>query len=196
MAEPNRLTIVPSDYLINVYYSANNTYKFLNFYNTSDGGESGNSTLKLAFANACSDAGFTPRTDYHAIQYSDGNGEIEYANGHPHTTFTGNTTISSFIPLIDQWYKQSLVEEAERLRLLSVMTWDDVRGRRNSRIRSSDGIFIYATETGQTVPQEWKDYRQALRDIPSTYGAPTGNTELIVWPTEPAWPNWGQGNTA
>ena len=192
MANPNRLTIVPSDYLISVYYSANNTTKTLNFYNTSDGGESGNSTMKLAFANACSDSGFTPRSDYHAIQYSDGNGEIEYANGHPHTTFTGNTAISSFIPLIDQWYKQVLVEDAEELRLSQIMSWADVRGKRNSIIRSSDGIFIYATETGQTVPQEWKDYRQALRDITTTYS----NTELIVWPTQPAWPDWGQGNTA
>lgn len=190
MAEPSKFTITFPDWGLSAYYSANNTYKRIKCYTQSDGSDAGNTMFKLGFANACTDAGFAPRENYHAIQYKDGEGEIEYANGASHSTFTGNTSIGDFISLLDQYWKADRVDTAEAARIAAIPSWDDIRGMRDAYLEQSDGIYSYATEKGQTVPAEWVTYRDELRDIPSTYGANTGNTELVVWPTKPSWPNW------
>jgi hypothetical protein len=41
-----------------------------------------------------------------------------------------------------------------------------MRKIRNILLQKSDWIVARSTEMGETVPQEWKDYRQALRDLP------------------------------
>jgi hypothetical protein len=196
MAEPKRFTVLFPDWHLGAFYSANTTYKREKFYHQADGStDTGNSAMKLEFANACTQLGWN-KDDLNAIQYVDGQGEVEYSNGHNNTTFSGNTSISNFIVLLDKWDKQVRIDVAEDERVAAIPTWDAIRADRDEKIKVSDGIFNYATETGQSVPQEWKNYRQALRDIPQTYGADSGNTELVVWPTAPAWPNWGAGNTA
>lgn len=60
-------------------------------------------------------------------------------------------------------------------------TADDVRAERDAKLSACDWIVIRAQETGQPVPQEWADYRQALRDVPEQPGFP----EDIEWPAEP-----------
>ena len=190
MAEPKRFTVVFPDWHLGAYYEANTTYKRVKTYTQSDGSAEGNTTMKLEFANAATTLGYTPRSNYHAIQYVDGVGEIEYANGHPNTTFSGNTGIADFISCLDKWDKQVRVEFNEAERLASIPSWDEIRSVRDSLLRDSDGIYTFATEKSQTVPQDWIDYRDDLRDLPATYGANTGNTELVVWPTKPSWPNW------
>jgi len=190
MAEPNKFIIVVPDYRLNAYYSANNTWKTIACYTQSDGSDAGNTQFKLGFANACTNAGWTPRTNVHAVQYIDGEGEIEYANGSPHSTFTGNTTIGEFVSLLDQYWKADRVDRAEAERIAAIPSWDEIRGMRDAYLGQSDGIYSYATEKGQTVPTEWVTYRQDLRDIPTTYGSPTGNTELVVFPDKPSWPEW------
>lgn len=190
MADPKRLSVVFEDYSITAYYTANTTQHHVGFYVYSDGSIGGNTQMKLEFANACSQLGYEPRSNYWAIQYADGEGQIEYANGHQNTTFSGNSHISDFIQLCEKWAVTIEDEFNEQVRLGSIPTWDDVRRIRDEKLSDSDGIFSYATEKSQTVPSEWITYRQALRDIPTTYGANTGNTELVVYPTKPSWPNW------
>ena len=44
-------------------------------------------------------------------------------------------------------------------------TWEEVRKRRDTELKSSDWRFM----SDQTPSQEWIDYRQFLRDLPSNF---------------------------
>ena len=57
-----------------------------------------------------------------------------------------------------------------------------LRLRRNEILAESDWRVIRATETGIAMSNEWKTYRQALRDITQHYQ----NLDDVVWPTEPS----------
>ena len=65
----------------------------------------------------------------------------------------------------------SISEPLRRLRL-----------RRNEILQTSDWRVVKATETGIAMSNEWKTYRQALRDITQHYQ----NLDDVVWPTEPS----------
>jgi len=52
---------------------------------------------------------------------------------------------------------------------------------RNQLLAETDWIVTKSLESGEAVPDEWKQYRQALRDIPSQPDFP----DDIEWPTKP-----------
>lgn len=56
-----------------------------------------------------------------------------------------------------------------------------VRAERDTLLAACDWIVTKSLELGEAVPQDWLDYRQALRDVTSQDGFP--NT--VVWPTAP-----------
>tara|TARA_B100000131_G_C17866345_1_gene512325 strand:- start:98 stop:493 length:396 start_codon:yes stop_codon:yes gene_type:complete len=43
-----------------------------------------------------------------------------------------------------------------------------LREARNILLAESDWVVVKAQETGTEIPKEWKEYRQALRDLPYT----------------------------
>jgi hypothetical protein len=57
-----------------------------------------------------------------------------------------------------------------------------VKADRDKMIASTDWVVTKSAEEGTQVPQAWKDYRQALRDIPTQEGFPF----TVTWPTLPA----------
>jgi len=74
-------------------------------------------------------------------------------------------------------YNASLLSEAEIL----TEKWIGVRIERNTRLQESDWVAAKAYETGVAVSDEWKTYRQALRDIPTQ-----SDPDNITWPTKPS----------
>ena len=56
-----------------------------------------------------------------------------------------------------------------------------LRRRRNAVLANCDWVIIRSTSTDTPVPDEWKTYMQALRDLPTTTEDPTNP----VWPTIP-----------
>lgn len=58
---------------------------------------------------------------------------------------------------------------------------EQARSQRDKLLSSSDWIVTKSLESGAAVPQEWLDYRQALRDVPQQSGFP----DDITWPTAP-----------
>ena len=58
--------------------------------------------------------------------------------------------------------------------------WAIVRSIRNDKLSKSDVQIIRAFEDGTEIPQEWREYRQALRDITNQE-----NPWYIEWPAEP-----------
>ncbi len=56
-----------------------------------------------------------------------------------------------------------------------------LREERNKKLAATDWIVTKAFETGGGVPESWKNYRQALRDITLS----TQSIFSVTWPTEP-----------
>ena len=177
-----KLTVVFEDHRVETEY-ANGHISNVDFYTNHGELFFGNTAMRDAFTSTVSSAGHN-MNDYWAIQYFGGQQEIEYANGHPNQVITSNTGLSEYISLANTW--KDIIDEEERI--ANIPTWDNIRENRDQRLLESDKIIAWSTETGNAVPQDWTDYRQDLRDITDTYGAPTGNTELVVFPDEPSWP--------
>ena len=94
---------------------------------------------------------------------------LEWIDGHGHDKPT-EAAITAKITELDN---------AEPMKLL--------REERNRRIKETD----WRASSDLTISDEWRTYRQALRDLPST-STPTldSNYELdmssVTWPTEPS----------
>ena len=58
----------------------------------------------------------------------------------------------------------------------------DARAQRNAALQQTDWRIIAAMESGNALSDDWKAYRQALRDVPAQKGFPV----KIKWPVAPA----------
>ena len=65
--------------------------------------------------------------------------------------------------------------------LNSDAAWSAVRTERDGRLTRCDWVVTRAQEEGTPVPPEWREYRQALRDITDQ-----ADPCAIEWPTPPA----------
>jgi hypothetical protein len=63
--------------------------------------------------------------------------------------------------------------------------WNSLREMRNSKLSKSDWTQIPDAGLSEEKREEWRQYRAALRNIPSTQSNVT-MVEGIVWPTPPA----------
>lgn len=55
------------------------------------------------------------------------------------------------------------------------------RDSRDTLLAECDWVVVKSLESGQAVPTEWANYRQALRDLPQQAGFPV----TIDWPMKP-----------
>tara|TARA_B100000424_G_scaffold173406_1_gene133754 strand:+ start:1623 stop:1895 length:273 start_codon:yes stop_codon:yes gene_type:complete len=74
------------------------------------------------------------------------------------------------------------IAEVEALRATAPseteLKWQRVRSERNSLLAECD----WRANSDLTLSDEWKTYRQALRDVPSSQSDP----DNITWPTKPS----------
>ena len=56
-----------------------------------------------------------------------------------------------------------------------------VRSQRNSMLSASDWTQIGDATLGAHTAEEWRTYRQALKDIPQIYS----RVSAVVWPNDP-----------
>jgi hypothetical protein len=56
-----------------------------------------------------------------------------------------------------------------------------VRGQRDGQLRGSDWTQIGDATLGDHTAEEWRTYRQALKDIPQNYT----RQSTVVWPEDP-----------
>ena len=112
----------------------------------------------------------------HAVQWYGDHGEVEYNDRNEEIT-----DFSEFDAIINDRDKKidRLIQEA-----LDNEPSEEAKDRaqRNDLLEETDWIVIKYLDIGEPVPQEWSDYRQALRDITEQDGFP-GNVD---WPEEPA----------
>ena len=85
--------------------------------------------------------------------------------------------------LLPEGYEKPPKEEfeAKLQELIDAQPWNDLREERNKRLSQCDWVAIKAFTTNTPVPEEWKAYMQALRDLPATTEDPSNP----VWPQEP-----------
>ena len=97
-------------------------------------------------------------------------------------TYEYTKVISEINPtLIDGvWTQTWLVEDAttEEIEERTSEKWDEIRSTRNTLLSESD--WTQVSDSPLNSSQEWKDYRQSLRDITNQ-----SNPFEITWPTKP-----------
>lgn len=75
--------------------------------------------------------------------------------------------------------------DQERYEQGSCRSWGEalpsIQEKRNSLLTASDWVVTYCTENGLAYPNDWKAYRQELRDITNTMVDPT----KLVFPDAP-----------
>jgi len=72
--------------------------------------------------------------------------------------------------------------EAKLQELVDAQPLKELREERNKRLAACDWVTLKAYSTDTPVPDEWKAYMQALRDLPSTTEDPSTPT----WPISPS----------
>ena len=60
------------------------------------------------------------------------------------------------------------------------MTWEIVRTKRDQMLLFAESQYNF--DTPESIKVLWRDFKQALRDIPSTYA---DDINAIVWPEIP-----------
>jgi hypothetical protein len=106
------------------------------------------------------------------------------------TPFTGQAPVDGrqyrveIIQQSDDSWAHELVEveisEEQYANNVAVQT-QAVKADRDRMIAATDWIVTKSAEAGEPVPESWKTYRQALRDIPEQAGFPF----QVTWPTRP-----------
>jgi hypothetical protein len=87
-----------------------------------------------------------------------------------------------------RWYEDNTITKPTLEELtekwdehLAAQPLKELRQERNKRLVECDWVVIRATSTDTPIPEEWKTYMQALRDLPSTTEDPANP----VWPSIP-----------
>ena len=105
-----------------------------------------------------------------SVAYSSAEAEKEYINSVEWRKPDGKVSMSSTDFVVDYSKVGPIVE------LLML------REERNKKLAATDWVVTKAFETGGGVPESWKTYRQALRDITLS----TQSIFSVTWPTEPS----------
>ena len=105
---------------------------------------------------------------------------------------TGDSTNASDIRWLTSGTRPTDAEiQTEIDRVVSEYPMTLLREERNRLLSKSDWRVTMATETGTSLSNEWKTYRQALRDLPASSTPKLDSyNELdltsVSWPTEPS----------
>ena len=65
----------------------------------------------------------------------------------------------------------------------------ELRRQRDQKLSECDWVVIKALESGSSVADNWKTYRQSLRDLPSSSSPQLDSDENltnVTWPTKPS----------
>lgn len=93
-----------------------------------------------------------------------------------------HATSNGMIPFSQEEEAARDLEESISLSEQKNILAADTRKKRDEMLSNSDWKILRAFENNELVNQDWKNYRQALRDIPAQSGFP----ENVVWPQPPA----------
>lgn len=78
-----------------------------------------------------------------------------------------------------------LAERAQWEKEQPALTFEEIRRIRNQLLAETDWLVVKAQEAGETVPDEVKNYRTQLRNLPSTLD----NTSVLSFDFKTGWPS-------
>ncbi|TQF71848.1 tail fiber assembly protein [Pseudoalteromonas luteoviolacea] len=91
-------------------------------------------------------------------------------NGIQYTNFSAEALLAEGVP-------ESVIDEAQHSQ-----DWEEVRSKRNQLLTQCDWTQMADVGMSEVQKQDWLDYRQALRDIPTQ----ASNPQEINWPAIPS----------
>ena len=105
---------------------------------------------------------------------------LSFFESRPHEYSFGDTWESIRLP---EGYEKPSKEvfEAKLQELINAQPWKKLREERNKRLTECDWVTLRSVATDTSIPDEWKVYMQALRDLPAN----TTDPENPVWPVAP-----------
>jgi hypothetical protein len=124
----------------------------------------------------------------HALQWDGTSGEIEFVDNTPNQEITSLPEWAS--DKADAMIAKLAEGDAEALRLEEEAKAyaespegkaEVIRSERDRLLAETDWVVVMASELGFPVSDEWKNYRQALRNITLQESFP----ENVEWPTKP-----------
>jgi len=124
-----------------------------------------------------------------AIQWYEDKGEIEYLDG---TENLSITDISPYNQVLTDWQTaKTKYEEDIKEKALTAEDFENLfRHNRNLMLTESDWTQANDSPLTDTKKEEWKVYRQALRDMPTTktasYETLVENLNHSDYPTKPS----------
>jgi|APGre2960657404_1045060.scaffolds.fasta_scaffold01791_5 hypothetical protein len=74
-----------------------------------------------------------------------------------------------------------VVEDIEKKQQLISSAFQAMRKKRNELLQQCDWVFIADSQVSIEQQDQWRQYRQALRDLPSNVNDPLN----VVWPIQP-----------
>jgi hypothetical protein len=105
------------------------------------------------------------------------------ATEQPEVDYTQNVTQGTPVEQDGEWIQVWVVTDAtpEEIDQRTTDQASSVRSQRDSLLSNCDWIVIKSVEVEVPELEEWKEYRQALRDVPEQAGFPWD----VVWPEAP-----------
>jgi hypothetical protein len=103
--------------------------------------------------------------------------------GRPQVDHTKNVAEGTPVQQGGEWVQVWVVTNAtpEEIAERTEAKANEVRAERDQRLAECDWVVIKSVEVLTPEFQDWKDYRQALRDVPQQEGFPWN----VIWPTFP-----------
>ena len=95
--------------------------------------------------------------------------------------FVNDGTGTKIIEYTEEEKAAKAVAEKEWADAAPDRAWKSMREQRDRKLAQSD----WMANSDVTMSNEWKTYRQELRDLPSKYND-TSVQGTITWPTEPS----------
>ena len=92
-------------------------------------------------------------------------------------------TVDGVVEWLDEILTEPTADEiaAKYDELVAAEPLNEVRVVRNRLLAETDWVVTMHKELGTNIPDAWKTYRQALRDITDTYTS----LDDVVWPEKP-----------
>ena len=129
------------------------------------------------------------RKEYSNVSFVGGTPNQEFLDLHSlvevtHVTITHpNDKVENVDPYKkdDKWYTQKVTAYVEPIPAITTteQKWRNVRAQRYEKLRECD--YVVFEDSQVSNKDEWKTYRQALRDVPQNNSDP----DDITWPEEP-----------
>ena len=125
-------------------------------------------------------------SNIHAIQWDTDKGEVEYVDGSENLVITD---IEPYKQALTDWENAKAKEAAAEA--VTDETWEKwFRETRNDLLFASDWTQLSDSPLNDLKKNEWKNYRQALRDMPTTktatYKELVENLEHSDYPKQPS----------